>query len=194
MAILTKRAASKRAAPAAFYDRVLRNRCNASWLPLERNPYRPLYEVVAELVPWGSAVVELGCGTGRLASLLLPRARSYVGLDFAPKVLEEARRYVPNAAFASMDLRRGALPEGDTYVSCETLEHLDDDLGLLERIPRGALVVLSVPSFDSQSHVRHFPERGMARERYGQAIAIHHVEYVAHGTNGRYFHVLRGQR
>jgi demethylmenaquinone methyltransferase/2-methoxy-6-polyprenyl-1,4-benzoquinol methylase len=42
----------------------------------------------------GAAVVDLGCGTGRLERLLLPRlgSGSVVGVDFSPAMIEEAAR------------------------------------------------------------------------------------------------------
>ncbi len=182
-----------KAAGPAFYDRALADRRNSQWLAVERNPYRPLWEATAALVPEGVSLVELGCGTGRLASLLVPKVRAYLGIDFAPACIAEARRFVPDAAFLVADLRNG-VPEAEVYVANETLEHLDDDLALLRSLPSGSLVILSVPSFDSAAHVRHFPERWQALDRYALALAVDHVEYVPHGTRGRFFHLIRGRR
>lgn len=182
----------KAAAPAEFYERVLDDARNSQWRAVEGNPYQRLWERTADLVPSGASVVELGCGTGRLGSLLHARARTYVGLDFAPRLIEEARRFAPGATFEVADLRTDPIPEAEAYVANEVMEHLDDDLAILNRLPYGATVVFSVPSFDSASHVRFFPERGQALERYGPAVAIDHVEYLAHGTRGRFFHLIRG--
>ena len=46
----------------------------------------------------GLRVVDLGCGTGRLESLLLPRLGEgrVVGVDFSPAMLEEAARRCPD--------------------------------------------------------------------------------------------------
>lgn len=184
----------REAAPAEFYDRVLDDPHNSQWLPLERNPYRPLWERTAALVPARSSVVELGCGTGRLASLLVRRARTYVGIDFAPRLIDEARRYVPRATFTVADLRTDPIPAADVYVANEVLEHLEDDRALIARLPTGALVVFSVPSFDSASHVRHFDARGQAAKRYADLVELDHIEYVRHGRAGRFFHLMRGRR
>jgi trans-aconitate methyltransferase len=183
-----------KAALAAFYDRALADRRNSQWHPVQGNPYQRLWEASAALVPDGCSVVELGCGTGRLASLLVARARTYVGVDFSPRCIAEAQRFVPGAAFALADLRSDQLIDAEVYVANEVLEHLDDDLGLLSRIPRGALVIVSVPSFDSASHVRHFPEPDDARARYASALLLDHLEHVPHGSRGRFFHLLRGTR
>lgn len=177
-----------------FYDRVLDDPRNSQWQPLRDNPYRRLWERTAAFVPEHRSVVELGCGSGRLAPLLMAKSRSYIGLDFAPRLVGEAQRYCPAGVFMVRDLRFDPIPDAEVYVANEVMEHLDDDLGLLERLPKGATVVFSVPSFDSASHVRHFPVRGEAQRRYAGLVAITHVEYVPHGHAGRFFHLMRGVR
>jgi SAM-dependent methyltransferase len=57
-------------------------------------------------------VLEIGCGTGRLAAEVAPRARSYTGLDIAPSMVAEARERcagLANARFLECDGLR--LPE-----------------------------------------------------------------------------------
>jgi trans-aconitate methyltransferase len=176
--------ALRRAAPAAFYDSRLA-RTDSSL-----DAYRPLFRAAAALLPAGR-VVELGCGTGRFAAFI--GERDYVGLDFAPGHIEAARRYQPDCDFRVADLRTDPIPPADAYVALEVLEHLDDDLGLLRRLPSAATVVLSVPSFDSASHVRFFVARGSAAARYGPELAIDTVRYVEL-KRGAYFHLLRGTR
>lgn len=173
----------KLAEPAAFYDAAL-SKLNY------RGGYRDLWQRTARLVPPGVSVVELGCGPG----LLLPYlgARPYIGLDFSAAAIALARHTFPRADFRVSDVRE-PIPVADAYVMNEVLEHLDDDLGLLRSLPP-SIVVMSVPSFDSASHVRFFPKEGSAVKRYGRALAIDHVEYVPHGTAGRFFHLMRGRR
>lgn len=183
----------KEAAPAEFYERVLDDPRNSQWRGVADNPYRPLWTRTAALVGTGQIVVELGCGTGRLGSILAPRSRSYVGLDFAPRLIEEARRFAPGVTFEVCDLRTDPIPPATVYVANEVLEHLDDDLALIERLPRGAGIVFSVPSFDSASHVRFFPRRGEATQRYRDVVAVASVTYIPHGRAGRFFHVIRGR-
>ena len=125
--------------------------------------------------------------------MLLGKVRSYVGLDFAPRLISEARRYEPRGDFRVADLRTDPIPDAEVYVANEVLEHLDNDLGLLRRLPKGSTVVLSVPSFDSRSHVRHFPKPSSARNRYGAALHIDHAEVIPL-PRGAFFHLLRGTR
>lgn len=175
-----------------FYDRLLDNPKSPYLGPVDDSPYLPMYRAVAALVPEGP-VVELGCGTGRLAAMLI-ESHPYIGLDFAERLLEEARVYAPEGDFRLADLRTDPIPLAPTYVATEVLEHLDDDLALLQRLPLFATVVLSAPSFASESHVRWFPSQGDARRRYEQLLAIDHEEYVELPRKGAFFHILRGVR
>lgn len=49
---------------------------------------------VEEAVRWGSPVLELGCGTGRILIPLAEAGLQVVGLDRAPAMLEQARRKI----------------------------------------------------------------------------------------------------
>jgi trans-aconitate methyltransferase len=146
-------------------------------LPLEKSPWLDLYQVAATLVPVPDCrVADLGCGTGRFARLLTYHGvTSYWGVDFSPKRIEEARRYVPEVEFEVGDLReariRARFPEFDTFIVTEVLEHIEDDLGLLAALPQGALVVYSVPTFDAAAHVRVFEDVAAIHRRYGSILA-----------------------
>lgn len=184
----------RRSMPRVFYD-ALADDASAPGMRLpDDSPYRELDQRVIELLPDGASVVELGCGAGRLAGQLMAagRAPSYIGLDFAPRVLDVATSRVPAATFRLADLRSDPIPEAEVYVATEVMEHLDDDLAVLRRLPLGSTVILSVPSFDSASHVRHFPERGQALTRYSVVLAVVTEEYVALPRGGRFFHLLSG--
>ena len=50
---------------------------------------------------------------------------------------------------------------------------------------------MSVPSFHSASHVRHFEEQGSATARYDAALKLDHESQIAL-PSGAYFHLLSG--
>lgn len=174
-----------KAYPPEFYDS-LAHRSEAS-----RSRYLPLYRAALGLIPAGARIVELGCGTGGFASLAIAAGHPYTGIDFSPEAVKIARRNARGGHFVIDDLRSCALPDGDAYVSLEVLEHLDDDLGLILRLPQASTVVLSVPSFDSESHLRWFSARGDARERFEWVLDIDHEEFIPL-PRGRFFHLIRG--
>ncbi len=50
-------------------------------------------------------VLDIAIGAGRTTRALLPRARSYVGLDFSPSMIEAARESFPQAELHCADMR-----------------------------------------------------------------------------------------
>lgn len=159
----------------AYYDEGFAKPDSLHLLPLETSPWLPLYEAAARQITPPASIVDLGCGTGRFAALLARdgiHTGPYTGLDFSSVAVAEARRYVSDDRFAFevADLRTCDIPDADVYVCLEVLEHLEDDLGLLKRIPPGRAVVFSVPSYNSEAHLRTFPRPGDALERYDLII------------------------
>jgi SAM-dependent methyltransferase len=63
--------------------------------------HRRLARVYAHLVAPGESVLELGCGRGDLLAALKPRRG--VGVDFSPRMIEEARRRHPDLEFIVAD-------------------------------------------------------------------------------------------
>lgn len=60
-------------------------------------------------------VLDFGCGTGLLTGLLVPHARSVVGLDSSPAMLERFRTKVEAAGWANVRVEAGPLPEADRF-------------------------------------------------------------------------------
>jgi trans-aconitate methyltransferase len=183
------------AMPAEWYDEVLPG--SRAMAPLDESSALPVYETALALLPEvPETVVELGCGTGRFAEMLRRAGRhGYLGVDFAPDVVAEARRYCPSLSFAVADIREWhhghELSDECTYVLLEVLEHLDDDRDAIERIPPGLPVVFSVPNFWSQSHVRRFLQPRHVFDRYGDLLDFDAWQSVAFPTLGRRIHVFR---
>jgi trans-aconitate methyltransferase len=159
---------------ADHYDRNL----DLVGLPLWRSPWLAVYATAAELLSTGAGpIADVGCGTGRLARLLHERGeRDYLGIDFSPARIEEARRYAPEMRFDVGDVHDPAIRRrlGDfaRFAILETLEHIEDDLGLLDAIPAGALTVFSVPNYDSAAHVRWFDSPAAVADRYDRLIDV----------------------
>ncbi|MDP2720985.1 MAG: class I SAM-dependent methyltransferase [bacterium] len=52
----------------------------------------------------GGKVLDLGCGSGIQSKVLQEAGLEVVGVDFAEKMIEEAKKRVPNAEFLVMDI------------------------------------------------------------------------------------------
>jgi SAM-dependent methyltransferase len=75
----------------------------------------------------GLSVLELGCGAGGLSLQLLQRGAHLTALDFAPRMVELARRRAPEARFLVAPAEDTGLPDGafDRVVGKWVLHHVD---------------------------------------------------------------------
>lgn len=163
----------------AFYDKAYetdpKNAYGCEW---RESPYAPAWRWIAQklverdLVQ--SRILELGCGPGQLASCLKDHgARKYMGVDFSERAIAMTP-FVPGFKFLVGDVSDPRCKcwrfNYSVVVSTEVLEHLDDDLALMEMIKPGTFVVVSVPCHDSESHVRYFEDEIDAVGRYSRNL------------------------
>jgi len=107
---------------------------------------RQVQRLVRGLVTPGGRALEVGCGLGDLlASLDVDTA---IGIDFSPRMIEQARLRHPTLDLRVLDAARDELPEGpfDFIIISDAVGMLDDIQVVLERVrpllaPRGRLIV-----------------------------------------------------
>jgi len=119
-------------------------------------------------------VIELGCSNGNFAELLYKRGiTNYLGIDIQSKKIIEARNRLPKMSFVRCDLCQNLdfLKRATTFVSFQSLEHIEEDLSIVKAIPYGAKVIISVPNSPYKGHVRWFEANGW-EERFSKYIDI----------------------
>ena len=98
--------------------------------------YSPMLDVLERLLfsrlPAHAKVLDVCCGTGRLAAALVERGLAVTGIDASARQLEHARRNAPGAEFIHADARSFALPaEYDAALSVfDSLNHILTPEGL----------------------------------------------------------------
>jgi 2-polyprenyl-3-methyl-5-hydroxy-6-metoxy-1,4-benzoquinol methylase len=175
----------------SFYDEVYASGGSRAMYLLrpEKSAYYPVWEKLLPMVTGSEKIIELGCGPGQLANILIRAGKNYQrGFDFSKVAISMAKNLNPENSLLFDEANILELlnyPPDATYIICEVLEHMDKDLELLSKLPGGAKVIFSVPNYMSASHVRCFDSYKSIMERYGKILSIHDwVEIpLKHKTN-----------
>ena len=163
-----------------------------------------LYSIVLGLVlPYTQEkIVELGCGPGAFARLLYGHGFfDYLGIDFSTKCLKIAESNIPpidNFRFEKYNLvtdyeiLKPSLKDHVVFISIEVLEHINDDFKVLDLIPKGAIVVLTGPNRNDESHVRWFETLSGFMNRYSPFIDYDFGGSMVVNKSGKMFFIIRG--
>jgi SAM-dependent methyltransferase len=111
-----------------------------------------LEETILPLVPPGARVLDLCCGTGRLAASLSERGFDVTGLDNSAQMLAVAQMHAPDARFVEGDARSFTLQEPVDLVlsTFDSVNHFAslDELESVFRCVHGALTEDGLFCFD----------------------------------------------
>jgi SAM-dependent methyltransferase len=180
-----------------YYDMTFNQ--SAKWkVHFYNSPYYKVWDQLTGYINYDLDIIELGCGSGQLARYicsLFNNGNKYTAVDFSHNRIEWAKsnKYVilDNDGFISM-VRRYSLDydcidfiEDDVfhfienrelpvcnYIMTEFLEHIEDDIILLHKIPVGSKVVFTVPNFNDSAHVRYFSSNVDIYKRYNISLDI----------------------
>lgn len=120
--------------------------------------------------------MDIGCGVGELSKYInskeISHQLSYAGIDFSDEAIKLAKQKGLNVAVA--DLYKYEYTNECIYFILEVLEHIDD-IKLLKRLPKGSIVIASVPSFGDRAHLRRYT-KDIVAERYKDIIDISFIK------------------
>lgn len=137
-------------------------------------------------------IIEIGCGPGQFANLLFDnRLNDYQGIDFSSEAIKYAknRNSDYNSLFNIDDAYTSNIFNKDYNVAIifEVLEHVNDDLNILEKIRRDTYIMFSVPNFYSDGHVRWFNSKLDIFNRYRKYVEYEDIqEHSVGGLNKIY--------
>jgi 2-polyprenyl-3-methyl-5-hydroxy-6-metoxy-1,4-benzoquinol methylase len=153
-------------------------------LPYFRSWYYPLFKQVARelLQHKAKKILEVGCGNGTLASMLLTKYDfDYKGFDFSRIGVEKA--IATNGRKECFFMADARDPSSynltyDTIICTEVLEHIEEDRKVIQNWNPGTVCICSVPNFDSSTHVRFFQSEEDVRNRYADLIDIALIQRI----------------
>jgi len=161
----------------AYYDEIFRESQEYA-KNVEDSVFRNTWDEVASRINQGgyARILDIGCGPGQFAEYLIQRYPSieYTGVDFSKIAINAAKERCPSVTFIEADIFQTDILEKGEYdlvVALELLEHLENDLALLNKIPVGKKVMFSVPNSDAFAHVRFFPSEEAVTERYSSCLS-----------------------
>ncbi|GEM_PF-393931 len=167
---------------------------------------------LAKMLAVGRDVLDIACGEGYGASILVESAKSVVGVDISPDAVEHAKSNYsdPRITFKVGSVTDIPIPNDsvDMVVSFETIEHLEDHDGMMHEIRRvlrpNGLLIISSPNkreysdrtgYSNPFHVRElYTAEFMAlvsryfslTKRYGQKLSASSL--IAHDSDVAAFH------
>jgi 2-polyprenyl-3-methyl-5-hydroxy-6-metoxy-1,4-benzoquinol methylase len=152
-----QRSSESAAAPARDKGQVAREHVESSDFKYTRYDDSPgsTHNLVVELVPEGSSVLEFGCATGYMSEVLTQRRSCRVtGVELDPQAAAEATAFCERVVVGdaeTLDLGEHLGDERfDAVLFADVLEHLRDPAAMLRRarpfVAEGGAVVASIPN------------------------------------------------
>lgn len=122
-------------------------------IPSDNPVHQRLLKAYLEAAPMVTGdLLDLGCGEGRGAEVLMQHADSYLGLDKIEEVIVNLREKFPKGQFESGVFPPIKIPDNsfDTIVSFQVIEHIKKDNLFLSEIARilkpGGKAIISTPN------------------------------------------------
>ena len=131
-----------------------------------------IIRVMSENKEHGKKTIDVGCGIGWFTDMYYFNiSRDVKGIDFSTlAILFHARRMYPAIEFEIADIFKYDYTGYELAILMEVLEHIDDDVGLIEKLPKGCTVYATVPFEKERMDITHVREYSInsVTERYGK--------------------------
>jgi 2-polyprenyl-3-methyl-5-hydroxy-6-metoxy-1,4-benzoquinol methylase len=181
-----------------FYDKIYRKFLFYQKKPSKSKMY-PVWKKILrkiKLSGWNK-ILDLGCGPGQFGQLCFDKGCDYFGVDFSEEAIKIAKEGDYKDAYVQSDIfefiTKYDIHNYDVIVMIEILEHIIKDIELLELLPDGQNVIISVPNYLSKSHVRCFENISNVIDRYGILIDISYFEVHTSKKGENKIYILAGK-
>lgn len=127
------------------------------------------YKFVAKMLSGCKKVLEIGCGDGFGAQLVLQEVDDILATDFDPIFIENCKkeRETSNLKFQVVDLTKEHIsPKKDAVYALDVLEHIkkeDEDVflkNIILSLTEKGICIIGMPSLESQIHASKWSKMG----------------------------------
>ena len=109
------------------------------------------FKEVLKLISWrNKQILDVGCGTGKLAYLISKKGGNVKGIDYSKSAIKVAKKKYqnPNLKYELIDASKKILGKYDVIISVGTLEHMDNPYLMLKKLknnlkPSGKIIITS---------------------------------------------------
>lgn len=179
-------------APKTVYDQYYATLSKHDWAPVTDDSdsgrcHRRLAQLIREVAPFDSRILDIGCGTGHLLFCLKEEGYANLsGLDPSPQSIQSARTYFGldgiHTGFIDTIAETAHLDGCDVCCITGVLEHLyapvEQLLPVVRRLRPGARIVVGVPDIDAFT-VAH-------REPFGE-LSLEHINFFSRRSLAAFF-------
>ena len=95
------------------------------------------FKEVLKIDQWtGKTILDVGCGTGKLAYMIAKKGGKVKGIDYSTTAIETAlSKYShPNLSYEKVDVSKKISGKYDVIISIGTLEHMDQPYKMLKKL------------------------------------------------------------
>lgn len=181
----------------SFYDKNFLNSNHYS-KHYTKSPYYTLWAILVDRILHTNitSILDIGCGPAQLALFLRDNGiTNYLGIDFSHERIKQARKICPEFKFVEANVFKTDLFEKYHYecvICTELLEHIENDIELIQRILPGTHFWGTVPNFPYKSHVRFFKNSEEVFDRYGKYFKSLKVDTHLNNTTGSKYFIMDG--
>ena len=142
------------------------------------------------------SVLAIGCGPGQFAALLRDQGLTqYLGIDFSPARIKQAKKVCPEFDFVEANVFETALlrmHKCDAAICLKFLEHVERDLRVIRALRADTRFYASLPDFGGPVHVRYFQGPDEVEKRYADDLDALRVDVHRGGAREQRFFLLEG--
>jgi len=126
------------------------------------------------------SILDIGSGMGQMGDLSYQHKIKYKGIDFSEYAIQfsqsKAKKNQIYECTNALEYHYNDKVEG--YTSHEFLEHIENDLLILNKLKPNKFILFTVPNHDSAGHVRWFLSEEEIINRYFSCIKNLQVEKI----------------